>query len=588
LLFFSLIVACGRVQSDRRQDVAKLFGLLRSDGIFPSAVTLGQYTKSIAEGYSKHVSGKAISSNGESLHIPGFPCTDDVDERLRNLHAPNAFDFLDRNLLNLDKIGSRWRKGRESRNKEVVHASDQLDNHCSNRTIASGDAASKSILRYEQEWMPVSSSSSFSPHWKPPDQIDDTFDLVRDFRFIALWSRTTICDSCQHELLDEEIQAGWDEESDDDDNTSAKLNCPCCGALVHPRLGYIEMAPSNKNFFKVKNKSGTQVNSNLPAQICNNLCRRDMNDEANDERLGYVPYLSPSRMRRILEQVVDDFGENILDREKLRYLNPTIFFNLWWFCCRFSLPLPLAISTVCSEASIDDGAPVYNNHCCAFAAWDKSTAIAACDSASKTILTLQNTIKKINRPIAAPEFKKLVKTFQNQKTSGIMEANHCDGRENPRNSHSILQDKFPLLANLNFHALGRCDWENDYLSKILVKLVEACDKRDFYPALEAVLQCNEERRSQSGGDKKTIEFDCYRTLLYLTRYQCTSAFHKFFPTTTKTCKGYHFWCPNATVSIFDRLFREAMERLRAEGNENAVHDISDVALGFRSVFGHII
>jgi len=37
-----MMVACGRADSDRRQELVKLFGLLRSDGIFPSAVTLGQ------------------------------------------------------------------------------------------------------------------------------------------------------------------------------------------------------------------------------------------------------------------------------------------------------------------------------------------------------------------------------------------------------------------------------------------------------------------------------------------------------------------------------------------------------------------
>jgi len=41
----ALMVACGRTTSDRRVELVKLFGLLRSDGIFPSAVTLGQYTR---------------------------------------------------------------------------------------------------------------------------------------------------------------------------------------------------------------------------------------------------------------------------------------------------------------------------------------------------------------------------------------------------------------------------------------------------------------------------------------------------------------------------------------------------------------
>ena len=55
-----LIVACGRADSDRRQELVRLFGLLRSDGIFPSAVTLGQYTRAIAEGFSKQSCGTPI------------------------------------------------------------------------------------------------------------------------------------------------------------------------------------------------------------------------------------------------------------------------------------------------------------------------------------------------------------------------------------------------------------------------------------------------------------------------------------------------------------------------------------------------
>jgi len=58
--------------------------------------------------------------------------------------------------------------------------------------------------------------------------------------------------------------------------------------------------------------------------------------------------------------------------------------------------------------------------------------------------------------------------------------------------------------------------------------------------------------------------------------------------TSKTCKGYHFWCPNAAVSIFDRMFRVALDRVRAQGNITPVHDVSGIALGFRSVFGHMI
>ena len=82
--------------------------------------------------------------------------------------------------------------------------------------------------------------------------------------------------------------------------------------------------------------------------------------------------------------------------------------------------------------------------------------------------------------------------------------------------------------------------------------------------VELVLDCNKKRREKfdplsndtgsevhsavdlrlssdaSGQSTPSIEFDVYRTILYLAKYQCTTAFHTFFPATAKPCKGYHF------------------------------------------------
>jgi hypothetical protein len=557
--------------------VVKLFGLLRSDGIFPSAVTLGQYTRAIAEGYSKQSTGNTNSIISDFMGYPGSPLNaDNSEEKFLNLQVPNTLDFLDGSLVELDEVGSHWRQGRDARRKEVANMKSETDTH----DQSTQPRVQHTKRRTDKEWIPVSGSSSFSPHWKPPKSFDETFDLCRDFRFIALWSRATACGKCNHVLLDEEIQAGWDDDSSDGiDESLNEIKCPCCTTLVKPRIGYVEMPPHTPDV--AKSRMGTKAdltNEHLPAQVQNKLSSDQ--SEANDERLGYVPYVSPSKMRSLLENIIEDFGEDILEREKLRYLNPTIFFNLWWFCCRFSLPFPLVIS----NDSLDDGVPVYNNHCCAFAAWDKSIALAACHSAAKGVSTLQHIIRKKNRPKAAVEFQNLVKSFQGQSNDDL---DQIDAEEVAAMTKSLLKTDYPLLANLNLQAIGQGDWDNADLSTILVKLVEACDKRDFYPAIEAVLQCNNDRRAKFGRDEN-VELDCYRTLLYLTRYQCTSAFHKFFPTTSKTCKGYHFWCPNATVSIFDRMFREALDRVRAQGNITPVPDVSDIALGFRSVFGHII
>jgi hypothetical protein len=67
----------------------------------------------------------------------------------------------------------------------------------------------------DKEWIPVSGSSSFHPIGRTPKYFDKTFDLCRFYRFIALWSRVIACGKYNHVLLDEEIQAGWDDDSSD-------------------------------------------------------------------------------------------------------------------------------------------------------------------------------------------------------------------------------------------------------------------------------------------------------------------------------------------------------------------------------------
>jgi hypothetical protein len=412
-------------------------------------------------------------------------------------------------------------------------------------------------------------SSSFSPHWKPTKPINEAFYLLNDFNFIALWSRTTQCAHCEYVLLDEEIQAGWDDIDVDSQQSTNDVKCPCCDHMVSPLIGYMEISPSSNHYQSEDLK--TVFDSDLPPQVQNSL----PSDSSNDERLGFVPYLSPSKMRLLLERVVEDLGEEILDREKLRYFDPTIFFNLWWYCSRFSLPLPLSISLRAPNASGMDS-PVYASHCCAFSSWDKSTAIEACNSALKSLTKLQNTIRKTSRPKSAPAFHDLVSLF-----------NKADSSQTSNDlSSKVLEYPLSLLANINLSSIG--DWDNAELSEILTKLLDSCDKRDFTPAVEAVMKCNADRKASFGRSGHS-ELECYRTLLYLSRYQCTAAFHTFFPTTSKVCKGYHFWCPNTTISIFDRMFRDTLDRLRAQDNvANSIHDVSDIALGFRSVFGHLI
>jgi len=147
--------------------------------------------------------------------------------------------------------------------------------------------------------------------------------------------------------------------------------------------------------------------------------------------------------------------------------------------------------------------------------------------------------------------------------------------------------------------------------------VEACDKRDFKTVVESALRnSNQRRRAEygppadarsdaNGGSEialssegavisPSLELDIYRTVLYfLAKYQCTTAFHTtFFPATLKPCKRYHYWCAiGIPLPIFDRLLSDAVHRLRNSKDQMIVvpiQDVSDVASGFRCVFGHLI
>lgn len=565
----ALIAACGRAGNDRRLELVKLFGLLRSDGIFPSAVTLGQYTRALAEGYSKrsfgmpddHHSGVEVTvsaSNDGRIEVGG-------KEEIDSEGLLNAFDG---NLAILEDSGRRWRQRhnhtRQSTSQRNLSAA---KDEKSVGTISSGDPrgmppdpSQRTEKRSSQKpWLPVATSSSFVPI--AHKTVNGNQGLLNaDTRLVAIWSRTRACESCSYVPLDEEIQSGWDVVGSDIPHT---VSCPRCGSPLLPMLGYKEM-PLRTALKPPVSNAAHETDGGLPRQIVSHGAV----DDDNSGSSGFVTYLDPVALRTSLERYVHEEGEGSLDRDGLRERDPELFYNFWFYCARFSLPLPLPIS---SEGAM---------HYCAFVAWDKSIAFQGCHSGAQAL---------------APFYGL---------TSGVSTA--------PKELEALARKEtlgdFPLLARFNLQEICQSDWDQKDLSQILVTLVEACDKRDFRPVLECVFRCNQRRLavarearndmpvelglsdSASLLDTTSLELDCYRTLLYLVKYQCTSVFHVFFPATAKPCKGYHFWCAIGTpLPIFDHLFREAAKRLRSKGNTiTPLHDVSDVALGFRCVFGHII
>ncbi|CAJ1960049.1 unnamed protein product [Cylindrotheca closterium] len=550
----ALIVACGRTKSDRRMELVKIFGLLRSDGIFPSAVTLGQYTRALAEGYSK----RSIGTTEESMIQIDDPITENVksekEAKTPKVLEPGLFlSSLDSNLNSLEEAGRRWR---QNKYKDQDPVSSQFESALND--------TSQSVLvdqikrRSNKPWLPVSMSSSFLVDMRSPESVASCGRLEKEsIRLVAIWSRTQACEACGYILFDEEIQAGWDAIQTND--TSGSVKCPRCRHLYMPMLGYkefsIEEALTATEALKTPGDRDNKMKP-LPPQMGSVFSHTDA---------AYVTYISPASMRLSLEKQIKENGEGILERDTLKRLDPQLYYNLWWYSARFSLPLPLPVSDSMSK------------HYCAFAAWDYNVAVRACHSCARVLYPF-STERQTHHELTIAS------------------------------AESLGDD--PLLSKFNLQGYFSHVWDHEDLSGILVCLVEACDKRDFKPAIECLIGYNERRRKNlalhstnkygetkyfEGGtvvDQRDIEYDLYRTILYLAKYQCTTAFHVFFPATLKPCKGYHFWCPVAPIPIFDRLFRDGLERIRSS-KQNAHHianarDVSDVALAFRSVFGHIV
>jgi hypothetical protein len=608
-------VACGKCGTDRRVELMKLYGLMRTDGIFPNAVTLGQYTRAIAEGFSRRSEdtqskvGMQISTSGPRLATPFN--LDILDNNLQMLEGKSfhqwMFLLFNDNACLLSshaclypniESGQKWRsQGNASQIQVTIEKhSSATDENNSKPPISPAktfdSATSQKATKHKRSWHPVTCSSSFRIC------SNDLSNKSKQIHLVALWSRAALCDSCHYIPLDEEIQCGWDAiYSSVEKNPS--IACPRCGSMFVPLLGfkYLEMTEAlsltgiedNSLDCEDLNSSREAIANELPPQLDSSIrdgqtCGVSLDQQANT---GFVSYFSPYRLRLMLEQLVEEYGEEVLHRDRLLALDPQIFYNLWWYCARFSLPLPLAISE--TNESLTHPSENVSGDCCAFASWDKSVAIHGCQSAARAIAAAETLHRSPDRAL----YEKLY--------------------DNPNTNT-------PILSFFNFQNYAQSDWDDPDLSEVLVTLVKACETRDLLPVVECVFERNSARNQKQNAIRsheasalnssfeslgyssfsvgeshevtpgRSIELDCYRTVLYLARYQCITAFHAFFPTMTKACKGYHFWCCQGTPwSIFDRAFKEAaQEYLERNKVIVPISDVGDVAIGFRCIFGHII
>jgi hypothetical protein len=185
----ALIVACGRTRTDRRMELVKLFGLLRSDGILPSAVTLGQYTRALAEGYSKQSTGPLEDDGGGSVEVTESAS---LDLRIRrgkgNLEI--LLGILDGSLAVLEDAGRRWRQKSNAGNEDVNTTEDPSVSHG-----VKSSHSDRRKKRSSRPWLPVQLSSSFVSTGQEESVPLHSLPLSRsNLRLQTIWSRTKSCD----------------------------------------------------------------------------------------------------------------------------------------------------------------------------------------------------------------------------------------------------------------------------------------------------------------------------------------------------------------------------------------------------------
>lgn len=449
----ALIVACGRCGTDRRTEITKLYGLMRMDGIFMNAVTLGCYTRAIAEGYSNvhsvdggaKVGMQVILSTGNN----------------RSMHKGLDLEVLDSNLSSLEESGVRWRSGGNA-DSQANHVSSKLLEQDRPLTISPSktfDTANTQRSRTKRSWLPVNCSSSFTSHFQSKNRSD-----TNGIRLFALWSRATSCKACGYIPLDEEIQSGWDVISNKLENSSS-VACPRCTGSMIPLIGYKEMSIVELIESKAAEKCSDDLDvsgltqdvdpQEMPPQLESSIKGgRIFTSTVKQGQAGFVTYLSPQKLRIMLEDLFFEYGEDALNRDSLRVLNPEVFFNLWWYSARFSLPLPLSVKSLPDEedkfnnSGIQGDGKEPNNpdsccDCCAFASWDKTVALYGCQSAAKAIVATQTLSSKSDRLLRE-------KLFDNPYTD------------------------IPLLSFFNLQSYAQSDWDHPDFSESECRLGYNC------------------------------------------------------------------------------------------------------------------
>uniref|UniRef100_A0A674C0B6 DENN/MADD domain containing 4C n=1 Tax=Salmo trutta TaxID=8032 RepID=A0A674C0B6_SALTR len=197
----------------------------------------------------------------------------------------------------------------------------------------------------------------------------------------VLMSSCSLCRSCECLVYDEEIMAGWTA-----DDSNLNTTCPFCrtaflpllhvefhdlvdlpyrfylkpsasGDSIHSsgsngkmnRAKYIEILDEN---LLQSAQTGTKVHlptnvilcgwsegvTQLPKAVCMCLSQDGLGQKRPNPTPVSVPYLSPLVLRKELETLLENEGDQVIYTHKFLSQHPIIFWNLVFYFCRLDLP----------------------------------------------------------------------------------------------------------------------------------------------------------------------------------------------------------------------------------------------------------
>jgi hypothetical protein len=158
-------------------------------------VTLGQYTKALAEGYSKQrTSGSAMDDETGSFELAEYASRDGRRGNFSRVHVDDPdtiLSLLDGDLGVLEESGRKWRQ------KTLGERDGGSNQEESRSEVVSSKSTDRVRKKTSKSWLPVVTSWSLAPSRQPdgsPGDKSQTLVTVLDTtHLLAMWSRTKSC-----------------------------------------------------------------------------------------------------------------------------------------------------------------------------------------------------------------------------------------------------------------------------------------------------------------------------------------------------------------------------------------------------------